>query len=260
MTASRYGDVSVALENYIALVEIHRPPNNHFDHVLVRDLADAFRDLDVDPQCRTLLLASEGKAFCAGADYSPASGSTPARNPNAKALYAEAVRLFSSGKPVVAAIQGPAVGGGLGLSLIADFRVVAPEARFAANFANLGFHPGFGLSYTLPRIIGTQRASLMFYTGRRIKGEEAVAWGLGDVLAPAEELRDVARSLAAEIAACAPLAVRSTRATMRAGLAEAVKAQLEHELREQDRLRQTEDFQEGVRAVRERRPGRFIGK
>jgi enoyl-CoA hydratase/carnithine racemase len=138
--------------------------------------------------------------------------------------------------------------------------VVAPEARFAANFANLGFHPGFGLSYTLPRIIGTQRASLMFYTGRRIKGEEAVAWGLGDILAPAEELRAVARNLAAEIAACAPLAVRSTRATMRAGLAEAVKAQLEHELSEQDRLRQTEDFQEGVRAVRERRPGRFIGK
>src|SRR5271154_1473325 len=103
MAAPKYGDVSVALNNYIALVEIHRPPNNHFDHVLVRDLADAFRDLDADPECRVLLLASEGKAFCAGADYRPASGSTPARNPNAEALYVEAVRLFSSEKPAIAA-------------------------------------------------------------------------------------------------------------------------------------------------------------
>jgi enoyl-CoA hydratase/carnithine racemase len=260
MTATRYGDVSVALENHIALVEIHRPPHNHFDHALVRDLADAFRDLDAEPQCRALMLASEGKAFCAGANYNPSSGSTVAANPDAESLYAEAVRLFSSEKPVIAAIQGPAIGGGLGLSLVADFRVVAPEARFAANFVSLGFHPGFGLTYTLPRVIGIQRASLMFYTGRRIKGDEAVAWGLGDVLAPADELRQAARNLATEIAICAPLAVRSTRATMRKGLASAVREQLRHELAEQNRLRQTEDFQEGVRAVRERRPGQFVGR
>lgn len=116
---------------------------------------------------------------------------------------------------MVAAIQGPAVGGGLGLALVADFRVTSPAARFAANFTKLGIHPGFGFTYTLPRLIGIQRASLMFYTGRRISGEDAVKWGLGDVLIPSDRLRAAARDLAGEIAENAPLAVRSTRATIR---------------------------------------------
>jgi len=160
----------------------------------------------------------------------------------------------------VAAIQGSAVGGGLGLALVADFRVVSPEARFAANFTKLGIHPGFGLTYTLPRLIGPQRASLMFYTGRRIPGEQAVEWGLADVLAQADRLRDTAKDLAREIAESAPLAVRSTRATMRRGLADAVRAQTDHEFAEQSWLIRTEDHQEGVRAVAERRPGRFQGR
>jgi len=143
---------------------------------------------------------------------------------------------------------------------VGDFRVVSPDARFGANFVKLGIHPGFGLTYTLPRIIGIQRASLMFYTGRRITGEEAVAWGLGDVLAAPDRLREEAMKLATEIAACAPLAVQSTRATMRRGLADAVRAQTDHEHAEQSLLFQTEDHREGVRAVSERRPGRFNGR
>jgi enoyl-CoA hydratase/carnithine racemase len=174
-------------------------------------------------------------------------------------LYAEAVRLFSNTKPIVAAVQGAAVGAGLGLALVADFRVVAPEARFTANFVKLGFHAGFGISHTLPRLIGLQRAALMLETGRRIRGDEALAWGLADELAPLDGLRAAAIALAREIAENAPLAVQSTRATLRAGLAEAVKAITDHEFIEQSRLRQTADFAEGVRAVAERRPGRFVG-
>ncbi len=148
-------------------------------------------------------------------------------------LYVEAVRLFSAKKPIVAAVQGAAVGAGLGLALVADFRVAAPEARFTANFVKLGFHPGFGITYTLPRLIGQQRAALLCMTGRRINGEQAVDWGLADVLAPLDELQAATMRLANEIAANAPLAVQSTRATFRAGLAEAVKAQTDHELVEQ---------------------------
>jgi len=261
MSDLHYGDVSVRLEAHIALVEIHRPPHNHFDAQLIQDLADAFESLDSDPECRALVLASEGKSFCAGASFNQgaaAAGDEVASSTSR--LYQHAVRLFSSEKPVVAAIQGAAIGGGLGLALVADFRVVSPEARFAANFVKLGIHPGFGLTYTLPRVIGVQRAALMFYTGRRIAGEEAVAWGLADVLASPELLREEAIKLATEIAECAPLAVQSTRATMRRGLADAVRAQTDHEHSEQSRLFQTEDHQEGVRAVKERRPGRFRGR
>jgi enoyl-CoA hydratase/carnithine racemase len=175
-------------------------------------------------------------------------------------LYREGARLFRAKKPIVAAIHGPAIGGGLGLALVGDFRVVSPEARFAANFAKLGIHPGFGLTVTLPALIGQQQATLMFYTGRRLTGEEAVKIGLGDVLAPHETVREEAVKLASEIAENAPLAVVSVRATMRQGLADRVAKQTEHELKEQQWLRATEDAQEGIRAVAERRPGKFIGK
>jgi enoyl-CoA hydratase/carnithine racemase len=175
-------------------------------------------------------------------------------------LYAQAVRLFGVRKPVVAAIQGAAVGAGLGLALVADFRVAAPEARFVANFVSLGFHPGFGLTHTLPRLIGQQRANLMFLTGRRIKAEEAKDYGLVDQVIPLVTLREAALSLAREIAANAPLAVTATRATLRRELAAAVRAQTTWEDGEQKRLRLTEDFAEGIRAVRERRPGNFRGR
>jgi enoyl-CoA hydratase/carnithine racemase len=263
MTAPRYGDVSIAVDqsDHVAWAEIHRPPHNFFDYQLIKDLADAFGALDNDPGCRAIVLAAEGKSFCAGADFSRrqpiGEGAAPAtENP----LYSEAVRLFRCRKPVVAAVQGAAIGGGFGLAVAADFRVVTPDARFAANFVKLGIHPGFGLTYTLPRIIGIQKASLMFYTGRRISGEQALEWGLADLLAAPDKLRESARALAAEIAENAPLAIVSTRSTMRAGIAEAVKAQTDIEFREQSRLSRTEDHREGVKAVAERRPGRFQGR
>jgi enoyl-CoA hydratase/carnithine racemase len=160
----------------------------------------------------------------------------------------------------VAAVQGAAIGAGLGLSLVADFRVAAPEARFAANFARLGFHHGFVLTATLPRVVGPQRALELLYTGRRLKGEEAVAIGLADRLAPLAQVRDAAHGLAREIAISAPLAVMSIRQTMRGDLPEKVRAVIARERTEQDRLRRTEDWREGVRAMAERRPPDFRGR
>jgi enoyl-CoA hydratase/carnithine racemase len=142
---------------------------------------------------------------------------------------------------------------------VADFRVVCAETRFAANFVALGIHPGFGITYTLPRLIGQQKANLMLYTGRRIDGGTALHWGLADYFTSQDKVREEALRLAAEIAANAPLAVQSTRVTMRAGLAEDVKRATDHEFLEQQRLFATEDHKEGVRAVSARRPGRFTG-
>ncbi len=251
----RFGDVSVDLTGHVAVVEMHRPPHNYFDHILIGHLADAFDAMDDEPECRAILLCSEGKSFCAGAAFGG-----PDRGVHTEKLYAEGVRMFRAKKPVVAAIQGPAIGGGLGVALVADFRVAAPEARFAANFVKIGIHPGFGLTHTLPRLIGEQKASLLFLTGRRLDGGTALEWGLVDQLSTQERLREDALNLAAEIAEGAPLAIVSARATLRAGLAEAVHKQTRHERAEQERLFKTDDHAEGVRAVSERRVGNFTGR
>lgn len=247
-------ELHVDRDGPVAVVEIRRPPHNFFDIPLTRALADVFEALDADPEVRAIVLCSQGTAFCAGADFS--SGPTVfsgVRDRPVNPLYDEGLRIFACAKPIVAAVHGAAVGGGLGLALVADFRVTCEEARFSANFARLGVHPGFGLSVTLPRLVGAQRAALLMMTGRRVGGADAVAMGLADVLAPREQVRAQALALAAELAASAPLAVESIRRTLRAGLVDALRATVRHETTEQARLAATEDFREGIAAMAARR-------
>jgi 2-(1,2-epoxy-1,2-dihydrophenyl)acetyl-CoA isomerase len=252
------GDVTLEVgEDHVATVELHRPPHNYFDAGLIADIADAYEAVDADPEARAIVLCAEGKSFCAGASF---GGGGEAPRTSADDLYAEAVRIFAARTPVVAAVHGAAIGGGLGVALSADFRVGAPEARLSANFARLGFHHGFGLTVTLPAAVGQQRALELLYTGARIGGEEAHRIGLIDRLVPLADVRDEAHAMAADIAASAPLAVASIRATMRADLPERVRAATAHERAEQDRLRRTADFAEGVRATAERRLPSFEGR
>ncbi len=258
-------DIGVETSGFVTLVEIRRPPNNFFDIALIRELAGALEALDGDRSCRAVVLAAQGKAFCAGANFG--DGSTldrEGRRPGEQAqpvahLYVEAVRLFRTRKPIVAAVHGAAVGGGLGLAMVADFRVTCPEARFCANFTRLGFHPGFGLTVTLPDAIGKTNAALMFYTSRRFTGEDAYRMGLAQALVAQDRVRATAHELAAEIAQNAPLGIVATRATLRADLADRVARATEHELREQTSLRNTQDFKEGVKAMAERRVPNFAG-
>lgn len=252
-----YGDVSVTIDDsHVATAEIRRPPNNFFDLGLIESLAAAFSELDSDERCRSIVLCSAGKHFCAGANFG-----TPiaAESESGRHLYDAAFDLFSTTTPVVAAVQGAAIGGGLGLACMPDFRVTTSGARFSANFARLGFHHGFALSVTLPALVGQQRALDLLYTGRRIAGDEAVAIGLADRLVEPADLGAAAHELAAEIAASAPLAVASIRATMRGDLPEKVRAATDREKAEQDRLRRTTDWAEGVRAMADRRTPNFTG-
>lgn len=257
-----YADLGVTLDNNVAIVEIQRPPHNFFDFALIASIATCFEDLGKDNDCRAIVLCAQGKSFCAGADFSGGSKGNDGSGSDTGAghLYQEAVRLFRTPKPIVGAIQGAAIGGGLGLAMMPDFRVGCPESRFAANFTRLGFHPGFGLTTVLPEIIGRQKAAMMFYTSRRIKGEEAYEMGLCDVIVSQDEVRSTAIALAAEMAENSPLGVMETRATVRAGLADRVKVATDHELEIQTRLRETEDFAEGVAAVSERRVPDFKGR
>ena len=261
----QYGDVAVTSpgDNHVVQCEIQRGPNNFFDQQLIKDLADCFQDIDEDINARAIVLCSEGKHFCAGANFGSSARAAELstrtdekRNP----LYVEAVRLFRCKTPVVAAVQGAAVGGGFGLAVMADFRVVCPNTRMTANFVKLGFTPGFGLTHTLQRVIGLQKANLLFLTGRRLNGETAAEWGLGDIYTDNDQVRPAAIELASEIAVNAPLALTSLREQMRPGLANAVQDATDIEGREQLWLQQTKDHKEGVQAVKEKRPGNFTGE
>ena len=246
------------LDGGVAVVEVRRPPNNFFDANLIEQIAAVFDELDSRSDMRAIVLAAAGKHFCAGADFAGESDAAEvSADEGARVLYAAAARLFANELPVVAAVQGAAIGGGLGLAMMADFRVGSPESRFAANFARLGFHHGFGLSITLPRAVGHQRAAELLMTGRRIDGTEAERIGLVDRLVHADSIRSSAIELAQEIAGAAPLAVRSIRKTLRGDLAQQIVHATEHERSEQAWLRATRDFAEGVKASSERREPTF---
>ena len=254
---TRIGDVTVDLNGSIGLVEIRRPPHNFFDKHLIENLADAFERLDGIAECRASVLSAEGTAFCAGGVFQGPID-VDRRVEDARQLYAAAARLFMVRKPIIAAVEGAAIGGGLGLALVADFRVASERARFSANFTKLGIHPGFGLTLTLPRVVGQQSAALMFLTGVRVKGAQALQWGLVDHLVAPEDVRPFAGMLAQQIAECAPLAIEATRRALRQPIAGRIDATLKAELDAQARLFRTRDFVEGAAAVSERRPARFI--
>jgi len=256
-----FGDtVRVHADGHVAVLTIDRPPHNHVSVELMGDLADALEAVDADGKLRASVLQAEGRNFCAGADLISPDGVGASGTAGIRLLYNQAMRLFSVEKPLVAAVQGGAIGAGLGLALVADFRVASSDGRFSANFVKLGFHPGLGMTCTMPRLIGPTRAQLMCLTGRRIKADEALCWGLVDEVVPAKKLRAAALALAAEIAENAPLALVAIRKSLRADLVAAVRLQNDLEFRQQEILFGTEDFREGIRAVTERRPGNFHGR
>ena len=257
MTSNAFEPRIHAAAPHVFEIQWSRLPSNFIDAELARAIAQALEALDQEPDCRVVLLAPAGRHFCGGANLAQRDR---ARDTDAAgALYAEAVRLFRTTKPIVASVQGAAIGGGLGMALAADFRVVADDVRMSANFSRLGYYPGFGLTATLPRLIGRQQAALLLYTGRRIKADEAIKIGLAEKVAPRSDLHSASLAFAAEIAASAPLSVLAIRARMRGSLAQTVVDALAIEAVEQARLRNTSDFVEGVKASAERRPPVFIG-
>ncbi|HVB91541.1 MAG TPA: enoyl-CoA hydratase/isomerase family protein [Acidimicrobiales bacterium] len=247
-------DITVeAGRDHVAVVSLCRPPNNYFDTTLLDELGAAYEELAGGDWCRAIVLTSVGRHFCAGLDFAANASQDIA------ALYGAALRLFASPLPVVAAVRGSAIGGGCGLALSADFRFATARSRFSANFSRLGFHHGFAMTVTLPAVVGQQHAAELLFTGRRVGGKEALTMGLCDELTGEDELLERATAYAGTIASSGPLAVRSIRATLRRGMLERARLAMDHEYAEQERLRVTADFAEGVLAGAERREPRFSG-
>ena len=250
--------IGVSREGAITLVEIRRGPNNFVDTDMVAEIADVLEAWTARATAARSCCVPRASISAPG-PISPIAGRMAWRAA-ARAGGISTRRRSGCGAPASRSLRrcrAPRWAPGVGLAVMADFRVTCPEARFSANFTRLGYHPGFGLTATLPRLVGMQAASMLMYTGRRVTGDEAVTIGLADYCVPLDQVRAKAIEVASEIAASGPLAIVSTRETLRRGLADAVARATEREYEEQDWLRKTDDFREGIKAMAERRPANF---
>jgi enoyl-CoA hydratase/carnithine racemase len=252
----------------VATITLNRPENRNS---MTPDLMAAFRaavaDAAADRALRAVVLTGRGSSFCAGADFrtaSPVPGEEhPRELPDYERLYATYepfLDVFDLPMPVVAAMNGHAVGGGFGLALVCDLRVANREARYGANFARLGFHSGMAISHLLPRIVGVPTAADLLFTGRLVTGAEAVAIGLAHEAAVPDQVLAAAQAKARAIAACAPEAVRLLKRSLYRGAGWDPRAAARAEAFAQAATMRSEDAREGIRALLEKREPRFTGR
>lgn len=258
MTIPTFSKVTITLTDHVAIIEFASDAFNYLSVDLMQELAQAWDWADAELQCRAMVLCSAGRVFCAGVDFRSMAGSAGDSSP--RPLYQLALRLLAGRKPCIAAVQGAAAGAGLGLAMLADQRVAGPKTQFNASFAQLGFHAGFGLTATLPHVMGPHVASNMLLLGQPVRGEEALRWGLADVLVDeVDGVRDAAIARARAIAVNAPQAVQDMRQHLRAPLLAAFAQAVEQELDAQLRHMKTQDFIEGISAMMAKRPPQFTG-
>ncbi|HEX7854690.1 MAG TPA: enoyl-CoA hydratase/isomerase family protein [Sphingobium sp.] len=253
----------------IAIIRLNRTDaRNALTTDMARHLTVLLDEVDADPDCRVVILAAEGAAFCAGLDLK-ASLAGPGAPEGAIGWMALQevfgrlmLRINSLRQPVIAAVQGAAVGAGFGLALAGDIRIAASDARFLVGAVKVGLNAGeCGISYHLPRLIGAGRAFEIMLTGRPVSAEEALSSGLvSDVVEP-EALLDRALRTARAIAENAPYSIKHTKQIMWTNLeAPSLASAVELENHVQVVALLSEDFREAATAFSEKRPPRFAGR
>ena len=255
------------VHDHVATLTLNRPENrNSMAPDVLAGLAEAVTAARDDADLRCLVVTGRGKSFCAGADFkqqrAPSAGEDGYQAPQERsyAMYAPFLSLLEIEVPVIAAMQGHAIGGGLGLAVVCDLRVANREARYGANFVRLGLHPGMSTTYLLPRLMGVPRAVEFLLTGRIVSGAEAAEAGLVHYAEAPDDVLPRALALAEEIRSAAPLAVRWTKRSIYQGLTWDPAGAARHEALVQSRSMETEDFQEGVAALLGRREPDFRGR
>jgi enoyl-CoA hydratase len=256
----------------VVLITINRPDVlNATNDRLHWELTQVWLTLDADDEARVAVVTGAGRAFSAGGDLAMIEARAEqgaANGPRGRGEIRDGMRsfyqLFLAVRdlpcPTLAAINGAAIGAGLCVALACDVRVAASESKLGLNFTQLGLHPGMGATWTLPRLVGDARAAEILFSSRVLLGSEAASIGLVNrAIAPAEVL-PAARSLAAEFAAAAPLAVRGVKRALRRSEQASLEDQLSFEAREQAACFESDDVREGLAAVRERRPPKFEGR
>lgn len=230
--------------------------------------AATFQAINDDMDIRCVILTGAGRAFSSGGNIKAmreglaqfAGGGTQLRDQYQNNVHRIARALYGFDVPMIAAVNGPAVGLGCDVACMADIRLAGASAKFGVPFLKLGLIPGDGGSWLLPRVVGQSRACEMLFTGDLIDAETAAAWGLVSQVVPDDRLMDEARALAARIAAKAPHALRLTKRLMRQGRDMSYEGALELAASTQSLLHLSNDHREGVAALVEKREARFTGE
>ncbi len=249
----------------VGLITLNRPERlNCMTPELLDAFAAAIASARALPELRCVVITGSGKAFSAGADLKlrlqrDEDGHTLQPHEQSYALYRPFLEVLTLQVPVIGALNGHAVGGGFGLSLLCDIRICSKKGRYGANFARIGLHPGLGISWLLPRLVGVSQAAELLFTGRLFDGAEATRLGLASsAVEPSQVLPD-ALTMAAEIAANAPIAVRMTKRSFYEGLGWRPRQAAMDEAFAQAVTIDTEDASEGVAALLEKRTPEFTG-
>jgi enoyl-CoA hydratase/carnithine racemase len=252
------------LKDHVAVLTLNRPENrNSMTPDVLEGLAQGVARVRADRDVRCLVVTGRGKSFCAGADFrSRAARGYDSLAPHERsfAAYAPFLSVLDVEVPTIAALNGHAIGGGLGLAVVCDLRVANRDAKYGANFVRLGLHPGMATTYLLPRLMGVPRATEFLLTGRIVTGAEAAEAGLVNYAVAAEEVMPKALELAGEIAGAAPLAVRWTKQSIYRHLGWDPPEAASYEAHVQSRSFETEDHREGVKALLEKREPVFRGR
>lgn len=255
--------ILVAHHEGVTTITLNRPDNlNALNLAALHELDLALTRANANEAVRCIVLTGAGRAFCAGADvkeWASEGAEVPSEPeegwvPTAHRIVA---RLYRTPKPVIAAVNGVAVGAGLDLALACDFRVASEKARFGSVYIRLGIPPDAGASFLLPRIVGVTKAKEMIYTGRIIDAPEALECGLVSMVVPVDELTVKANEFAAELAKGPTLALGMAKENIQ----EHWNASIEGALRNEERAGRfcitTLDHKEGLAAVNEKRQPTF---
>lgn len=250
--------------NGVVLLTLDLPDRrNAMTAELTAAWAGAVRELREDRTVRCVVVTGAGSAFCAGGDLgwlaeSPELSVAELRD-RMQPFYRSWLSVRDLEVPVLAAVNGAAIGAGLCLALACDLRYAGARARFAAPFTALGMHPGMAATWLLPEAVGLPMARELLFTGRTVDAEEAAAIGLVHRVVPAEDLLAAVLSVADTVAAQAPVALRLTKAALARGGHPTLDDALAWEALAQPVTMATADLREGLRAQAERRPPRFTG-
>ncbi|HUI27281.1 MAG TPA: enoyl-CoA hydratase-related protein [Candidatus Kryptonia bacterium] len=253
----------------VVTLTFNRPETrNSMTPAMGEEVVAAVEEIRADAAARVFVLTGAGKSFSSGGDLGMLardSGAAP-RAPGGASMagsprdfYTRYLAIRRLAIPTIAAINGHAIGAGLCIALACDLRVAVSDAKMGMTFTKLGIHPGMGATYFLPRLIGTARAADLFFTGRVVDAAEADRLGLLSRVLPREQFADAVQSLAREIAACAPIAVRMTKRALYRGVEHTLDDMLDFEALQQGITFTTADAREGVQAIMEKRPPKFRG-